>query len=118
MRTLSDLEHLPADSQAILNEFGSEKATVIKYLYWVRNVLGYKKRHLLQELDGLLDQHKLIKNPGLAGSKLPADIEGVLGKIGQDKGEELYTLVRGMDAPGSLAKIYAILAGTPLPQRG
>ena len=37
--------------------------------------------------------------------------------IGMDKGEELYTLVRGMDAPGSLAKIFKILAGTPLPAR-
>lgn len=37
--------------------------------------------------------------------------------IGADKGEELYALLRGMDRPGSLAKIYAILAGKPLPQR-
>ena len=37
--------------------------------------------------------------------------------IGLETGESLYTLVRNMDAPGSLARIFQILAGTPLPAR-
>ena len=37
--------------------------------------------------------------------------------IGMDKGEALYALVRNMDAPGSLAKIFQILSGSPLPAR-
>lgn len=37
--------------------------------------------------------------------------------VGADRGADLYALMRGLDAPGALARVSAILGGQPLPQK-
>jgi 2-methylcitrate dehydratase PrpD len=37
--------------------------------------------------------------------------------IGAEKGEQLYTIARNLDQPGSMAKLFAILGGKPLPPK-
>ncbi|CDR88976.1 uncharacterized protein SPSC_06348 [Sporisorium scitamineum] len=90
-RTL-DLGALVAKIQAFLGELGDAKQKIIKYLYWIRNVLGYKKKHLLQELEGLLEQHGLAGKQNWAQGTIPADIESILKELGDAKTEAIKWL--------------------------
>ncbi|TKY87606.1 hypothetical protein EX895_003620 [Sporisorium graminicola] len=90
-RTL-DLGALVAKVQAILGELGDAKQTVVKYLYWIRNVLGYKKKHLLQELEALLEKFGLADKEDWAQGTIPADIESILKELGDAKTEAIKWL--------------------------
>ena len=83
---------LKAELAALLHKLGAEKTEIIKYLYWIRNVLGYKKKHLLAELEALLEKHGLASKKDWASGKIPADIEAILTKLGKDKPEAIQWL--------------------------
>ena len=71
---------------SILSEFGSEKDEVLKYIDWIRNVLGSDKKHLFTELEALFDKYNLTeKDFGLTKRTVPADIEGILSQLGAEK---------------------------------
>lgn len=78
---------LSAEIEAILAKLGKDKQLVVKYLYWIRNVIGYKKKHLLEELESLLEKHGLSGLPDLGDGKLPDDIEAIFKEIGGAKKE-------------------------------
>lgn len=83
---------LKAEIIALLSKLGADKTEVVKYLYWIRNVLGYKKKHLLAELEALLEAHGLAGKDDWSSGKIPTDIEAILEKLGKDKAEAIKWL--------------------------